>query len=763
MGGIMLAVTFLAGAQDTLTVNGGQKYQTIDGYGVNCHTESWNGGEVRPALDLLVDQLGATLFRAVIEEMDWEAANDDADPNNFNWTYFNTVYSNARFQEVWNTLRYLNQKGIVENGLIISFMGKPPDWMGGNATVSSANEDEFVESIASLLYYARNTAGIRFTLVSPMNEADTGGVEGPDMGATQFARILRKLAVKLDAIGLSDIRFSSPDAAGNFQAYFNEIVKDPVIMAKVAHWGVHCYFPGTGGAQSIISGSAYPNKSFWVTETATFLTMLGQIDENPTANLVWDGFDAVYLHAIRAGRGSTPPNDSPGIEPPLVAYNTTTRLYTPRKGFYEHAQLFKFVAPGAQRIGASANDPNLILYAFNHPSGRLTIVGRNNNGGSVTINGSLLNLPAVSTLELYQTTSTVNLQRGADVTVTGGAFSVQVLGNGFFTLTGTTGAPTNQPPSVSITSPTGGATFAEPATITINATASDPDGTVTRVEFFQGATRLGEDALSPYSFTWSIVTAGTYTLTARATDNLGATSTSAPVTITVTGTTPPPPSGATTIWSATAIPTNPSDPDTGSVELGVKFRSDVDGQVTGIRFYKGTGNTGTHIGNLWTAAGANLARVTFTSETATGWQEAAFATPVSITAGTTYVASYFAPAGRYAGDTNYFNGKGQDNPPLHALADGVDGPNGVYVYSSVTAFPTQSFQSTNYWVDIVFTAGSAPPPPPPPPGPPPPVSGSGGGSSHRRCGCSSIAVHPSPIGLGLVALLSLGLVLARRR
>ena len=77
-------------------------------------TAWWNNGEymdakvVQPAIDLLIDSLGATIFRAVIEEIDWEAVNDDNDPDNFNWTYYNSIFSNARFQGVWNTLRYLN-------------------------------------------------------------------------------------------------------------------------------------------------------------------------------------------------------------------------------------------------------------------------------------------------------------------------------------------------------------------------------------------------------------------------------------------------------------------------------------------------------------------------------------------------------------------------------------------------------------------------------------------------------------------------------
>ena len=97
-----------------------------------------------------------------------------------------------------------------------------------------------------------------------------------------------------------------------------------------------------------------------------------------------------------------------------------------------------------------------------------------------------------------------------------------------------------------------------------------------------------------------------------------------------------------------------ADSDPNAVELGLKFQADVNGYITGIRFYKGPGNTGTHVGHLWTSTGSLLASVTFTNETATGWQQATLATPVAITANTTYVVSYYAPAGHYAVNEPYF-------------------------------------------------------------------------------------------------------------
>jgi hypothetical protein len=160
----------------------------------------------------------------------------------------------------------------------------------------------------------------------------------------------------------------------------------------------------------------------------------------------------------------------------------------------------------------------------------------------------------------------------------------------------------------------------------------------------------------------------------------------------------------TSIWTPSAVPTNASASDTSAYELGVKFRTLIAGKVTGVRFYKGPKNTGTHTGSLWTSTGTRLATATFTGETATGWQSVFFPTPVSISPGVTYIASYHTPTGGFAHDGGYFasNFGGQYNEPLVALASGVDGGNGVYS-SGASAFPSQTYNVTNYWVDVIFS------------------------------------------------------------
>src|SRR5262245_45907303 len=168
----------------------------------------------------------------------------------------------------------------------------------------------------------------------------------------------------------------------------------------------------------------------------------------------------------------------------------------------------------------------------------------------------------------------------------------------------------------------------------------------------------------------------------------------------------------TTIWPATAVPAVvDSGPDTG-VELGVTFRSNTNGYITGVRSYKGANNTGTHVGNLWTSTGTLLARATFTNETASGWQQVNFSTPVAITANTNYVASYFAANGHFAVTQDYFVTTGVTNGPLTAPANGAGVLNGPYTYGSSSAFPRSTYRSSNYWVDVVFDTLSTPPPPP---------------------------------------------------
>jgi hypothetical protein len=158
-----------------------------------------------------------------------------------------------------------------------------------------------------------------------------------------------------------------------------------------------------------------------------------------------------------------------------------------------------------------------------------------------------------------------------------------------------------------------------------------------------------------------------------------------------------------TIWPSSAVPAVADSDDSNAVELGVRFRADADGFITGVRFYKSAANTGLHEAHLWTSAGALLATATFTAETPSGWQQATFDAPVPIAANAQYIASYHTDTGRYSVDDAYFTAGGVDAYPLHALPDGSGG-NGVYRYGP-SGFPDGSYEGSNYWVDVVFATG----------------------------------------------------------
>jgi hypothetical protein len=277
----------------------------------------------------------------------------------------------------------------------------------------------------------------------------------------------------------------------------------------------------------------------------------------------------------------------------------------------------------------------------------------------------------------------------------------------------------NVAPVSTLSAPLAGASVVAGSTVTISGSASDTGGGLiggVEVSVDGGASWHPASGRAAWTYRWTVGAPGVVSVKTRAVDDSGNLETAGPgMSLTVVATA----SAQTcpcTIWPASAVPALASAGDSSTVNLGVRFSPDQGGFISGLRFYKGAANTGTHVGSLWTATGTLLASATYGSETASGWQQVNFATPVAVSAGTVYVASYFAPNGHYAGDNGYFTAAGVDNPPLHALQSLGSG-NGVYAYASGPAFPSSSFQASNYWVDVVFTTQSAPATPPaaPPP------------------------------------------------
>ncbi len=266
-----------------------------------------------------------------------------------------------------------------------------------------------------------------------------------------------------------------------------------------------------------------------------------------------------------------------------------------------------------------------------------------------------------------------------------------------------TASTDNLAPVSVILSPLAGASLPPNTNVTVRGTAQERGGGVVaevEVSVDGGISWHRADGRENWSYTFVTRGSGSFSILSRAVDDSANVETNGPR-IDVNPSSNP---GIYSLWSDSDVPSVVDSGDKQALEVGFRFTSDSNGLITGLRFYKSAANTGTHIANLWTSTGQLLATATFTTETASGWQQANFAAPVAISAGVTYVASYFAPNGHFSTEQNYFSTEGISNGPLHAIPTGSAGGNGVFRYGATSGFPTLTYLNTNYWVDVVFRA-----------------------------------------------------------
>ncbi|ODT82135.1 MAG: Mo-co oxidoreductase dimerization domain protein [Pelagibacterium sp. SCN 64-44] len=251
-------------------------------------------------------------------------------------------------------------------------------------------------------------------------------------------------------------------------------------------------------------------------------------------------------------------------------------------------------------------------------------------------------------------------------------------------------------PTSTITSPTTTGSLEAAQTVTITGTATDADGIVAVVEVSTdaGATWHRATGTTNWSYVWTPLVGGNYTIMTRAVDDsINLETPGAGVTVTVDQ------GGSGNLFAPSDLPATPYDSDSNPVTLGVSFSAAESGSIVGLRYYKGVGNAGQHVGSLWTSTGTLLATATFTNETASGWQTVIFDTPVSIVAGATYVASYFGTLG-YAVTADYFT-----TPHSRGA---LTATNGWFTYASQNAFPTTASAGSNYWVDVIYSGVPTP-------------------------------------------------------
>jgi O-glycosyl hydrolase len=333
---------------------------------------------------------------------------------------------------LWNTIDYLHSKGIPDNQIILSNMGPGPSWNGGMTVSSSTQINEWAEMVVSEAYYGY-TNGHTFGLFSPNNEQDISANEGVTMSGTVYGQAMNKVAQRLDALGLTNIRLLAPETATP-NIYWDSLQPYPSVINKIDHFDFHSYTGNTNGADADIK-AAYPDKNFWMSEFAVFDDSFDLLDQGASGLMMWDAYDSVYNHAIVNGHGSQPGNDQ-GNAPPQIAYNKTTKVYTPRKSFYQFKQLYKYVLPGMKRVSTNSSKASVMAHAFvNTSSGAITIVGYNTSSSQQIIGGTLTGTPASSVFHYWQTNSSSNMTQGTDVSISGGSYTVTVPADTVFTLT----------------------------------------------------------------------------------------------------------------------------------------------------------------------------------------------------------------------------------------------------------------------------------------------------------------------------------------
>jgi hypothetical protein len=749
IGGYIIYSSFAANV--TLTIDGNTKNQTMDGFGTAINSHSWDNGNAKPALDMLVDQNGSSLYRVVMEMQDWESTNDDSNPNNYNWTYYNPIYSGAttfdtaqhgaNFGDLWNTIDYLHQKGVPDSQIILSNMGPGPSWNGGNQITTAAQESEWAEEVVSAAYYGYSH-GHTFGLFSPNNEEDfTTSNEGIGMSAAVYAAAMNMVATRLDALGMSSVRLLGPEAGNvdSVSSYASAMKAYPNLMAKIDHMDAHNY---GGYLSSAVSSSTSAGKDFWLSEYTDFNQTFSLLDGGSSGLMVWEGFDSIYNHAIVNGKGTAPGNDDDFGGAP-IAYNATTKTYTPRLSFYQFSQLFKFVSPGSVKIGSSSNSASINAEAFTYaPTGKLTIFGQNTSASSQTLSialNNITNLPA--TLAYYQTNSTSNMAQGANVAVSGGTATVTVPANTVFTLSGSSVPDTTPPSAPANLTATGSA-----GTANLSWSAATDNVGVSQYNIYRSTSsgftpgannKIGQTTSTSYADNG--LSGGNYYYQVTAQDGAGnISSPSAEASAVVTSDTQAPtvsvtaPVSGATVSGPTTISANASD---NTSVVGVQFK--VDGTNIGaedtsspysITWDSATVANGSHtltaVARDPAGNSATSAAITITVNNTTGpmllGDQTVESTADSNSSGEAEAFSYTAVASGTAGTASFYVNSGSaatslkvgiysnnNGHPGTLLTSGTLASPKAAAWNLVSLSPGASLSSgTTYWIGFLGTGGS---------------------------------------------------------
>lgn len=369
---------------DELVVDGSRRQQTMSGIGVNANVHSWKGGQLKPAIDRYA-ALGAVTWRVIVERADWEPT-QVGDPATIDASYYRGIFESPKMTDLWNTIAYIESKP--NQTVSLSVMGGVSDWMGG-AKILPSKEDYWVRMIAALLQYGRQAKGLDLKLISPLNEPDLTGIEGPSVDPRQMASLLEKLVRRLDSLGMGDVQLVIPDTAGAEAAknsYLPALLGNGTVAARIGRVGIHSYTGDAAGVPAFLQDTLGAGTSVWATEfnapcdgcdtgappgdsgahaIAMARTFLALVDKGVAGGQLYDAWDGYYEHHGATGYWGA------------LEYVPSNGTYTPRPEFGVLSLMIRGVHPGVIHL-ASDGAQAVESEAFLDPnSGEVTVIGAN--------------------------------------------------------------------------------------------------------------------------------------------------------------------------------------------------------------------------------------------------------------------------------------------------------------------------------------------------------------------------------------------------
>jgi hypothetical protein len=377
----------------------GNSRQSIDGFGVNVNPiGNWRGGRLRPLLDLLFDDLGATLFR-----VDPYGRSDFLDPaelrrsRGWNERVEERAFRHPDLLDSWATMRYLERRG---GTVVISLSGLVAPSLCADDGVTLIDFEGFAYLCSAFARWARHSEGLRVSHLAPVNETDIGPPEGPWLSPEASVEMLAELGRRYEGDGLGDVGLIAFDQAIYDTRWLEALLGRPELLGLPSVFSFHKYSNADlGPARAMIDGTPGAGDwRLWLTEygdldqtgerewdvaMAQSRRLIGALLDGVEAAIVWDAFDNFHRH-----------DDSWSIYGLLRAGDLQSEIgypadhgdlvgYMPKPRYYAARHVYRFVPPASKVIELSGGDRETIAFVL--PDGGLTVVALNEGDEEKTV------------------------------------------------------------------------------------------------------------------------------------------------------------------------------------------------------------------------------------------------------------------------------------------------------------------------------------------------------------------------------------------